>query len=79
MEDKLFELMTRMYSDISMRFDTIESKINNIESKVDDNTSELKSLGNQVTAIESDINDDIKALYDGYKKPLNWEKKATVF
>lgn len=60
MENKLFELMTQMYSDITKR-------LGDIEDKVDNNKNELKSLGNQLTVIESDMKNDIKALYDGYK------------
>ena len=83
MEEKLFELMTKMYSDLTrqlgvvdQRLDSMDRRFDVLEDKVDANTTELKSLGNQVTVMEHDLKNDIKALYDGYQQ--TYEKVVTL-
>lgn len=56
MEDKLFELMTKMYSDITAKLDTMDKKL---DSKADKN---------DVIQLEDKIHNDSKALFDGYKQ-----------
>ena len=54
MEDKTFELLTKMYGEFSeFRKD--------ITQKVEDN-------GNHILRLEHDLKDNIKALYDGYEQ-----------
>lgn len=61
MEDKSFELLTKMYSEFSeFRKD--------ITDKVENNTREIRTVGNQVTKLENELKTDVKALYDGYKQ-----------
>ncbi|TYQ17647.1 UNVERIFIED_CONTAM: hypothetical protein Cloal_0004 [Acetivibrio alkalicellulosi] len=66
MEDKTFELLTKMYSDFTEfrketadRLDTLENGQKKIES-----------------ILENDIKSDIKALYDGYKQ--TYEKVSSL-
>ncbi|NLO38019.1 MAG: hypothetical protein GX115_00820 [Ruminiclostridium sp.] len=61
MEDKTFELLTKMYSDFSefrketsQRFDKVES--------------EIKTVGNQVARLENDHGQKLDSLFDGYKQ-----------
>jgi predicted nuclease with TOPRIM domain len=59
MEDKVFELMSKMYGE----FTDFRKEITD---KVDNNSKELKKLGNQVTRLEVELKNDIKTLYEGY-------------
>ena len=56
MEDKLFEFMTKMYSDITVRLDTIDKKLDEKADKSD------------IVRIENKSDSDSKALFDGYKQ-----------
>ena len=61
MEDKTFELLTKMYSEFSGKFDNIQGKIEKIE-------GDLDSLTNVVTRMENDHGTKLDALFDGYKQ-----------
>jgi phage-related tail protein len=61
MEDKVFELMEKMYSEFTEFRKETNSKFDNMDKKFD-------KLGNQVTRLEHDLKKDISALYDGYKQ-----------
>ena len=61
MEDKTFELLTKMYSEFSEFRTETNSKFNNIEKRLD-------SIEGHVLRIENKQNDDSKALYDGYNQ-----------
>lgn len=58
MDDKLFELVEKMYSDLK----------NEISSVKKDLTNEIRTVGNQVLRMENDIKPKIEALFDGYKQ-----------
>lgn len=61
LEDKAFELLTKMYGEFSeFRKD--------ITDKVENNSKEIKTVGNQVTKLENEFKTDAKALFDGYKQ-----------
>ena len=69
MEDKTFDLLTKMYGEFSEYRKESNSRFDNIEGG-------LSRLGNQVTALEHDLKKDISALYDGYKQ--TYEKLQDV-
>jgi tetrahydromethanopterin S-methyltransferase subunit G len=56
MEDKVFELMSKMYSDITARLDSIENKLDSKADKTD------------IVHIENKLDNNSKALFDGYKQ-----------
>lgn len=56
MEDKLFELMTKMYSEITAKLEAMDKKLDNKADKQD------------IIRIENKLDSDSKALYDGYKQ-----------
>lgn len=58
MDDKLFELIEKMYSDLK----------NEISSVKKDLTNEIRTVGNQVLKLENDVNPKMEALFDGYKQ-----------
>jgi len=62
MEDKTFELLEKMYSNFSEKFERIESDISDIK-------TDIKKLG---TKIDGPITEKIESLQDGYK--VTYEK-----
>ncbi len=69
--ERLFDLMSKMYSEFSefrketnTRFDSMEDRFDSVEGRLG---SVEKRLDKIEIAIEHDIKNDIKALYDGYQ------------
>jgi|LSQX01.3.fsa_nt_gb transposase len=61
MEDKTFELLTKMYSDFSeFRKETSQ--------RFDKAESEIKTVGNQVVKLENDHGQKLDSLFDGYRQ-----------
>ena len=73
MEDKTFELLTKMYSEFSKRFDGVDKRLDGVDNRLDGVESRLTKLE---MVIENDIRKDISALYDGYQK--NYEKLTVI-
>ena len=63
MEDKMFELMTKMYSDITSRLDKMDDKISSIDKKLDS-----KADKTDIVHIENKLDNNSKALFDGYNQ-----------
>jgi hypothetical protein len=57
LEDKTFELLTKMYSEFS------EFK-KDITDKVENNSKEIRAIGNQVTKLENELKNDAEALLE---------------
>ena len=80
MEDKTFELLTKMYSEFSSRFDGVENDIKGLKNDVKDLKNDVKSLKNDVVRIENKLDTNSKALFDGYsqtyEKLLEVDKKV---
>lgn len=72
MDDKLFDLMTKMYSEMQeMKADIKETKADLKETKAD-----LKADINKIyIKIEHDIEPKLGALFDGYKQTFELEKE----
>lgn len=64
MEDKLIELVTKMYSEMTVRLDTLDKKLDNKSDKTD------------IVRIENKLDTNSKALFDGYKQ--TYEKLGTL-
>ncbi|NLY19002.1 MAG: hypothetical protein GX045_08665, partial [Clostridiaceae bacterium] len=54
MEDKTFELLTKMYNDFNQKFEEVKS--------------DIKKISNQVIKLENDLEPTVDALFDGYKQ-----------
>lgn len=78
MEDKLFELMTKMYSDINSKMDAMDKKLEVMDEKllVMDKKLDNKADKQDIVHIENKLDSDSKALYDGYKQ--TYEKLTAV-
>ena len=62
----LFELMTKMYSEMANRMDSIDGRMNSIESKINTMDKKLEHVENKVTIIEQEHGKKLTALFDGY-------------
>ena len=58
MENKTFELLEKMYSDIQSRFDIMGNEIKEVR----------KEMQNGFVRLENKMDENHKALYDGYKQ-----------
>ena len=58
MENKTFELLEKMYSDIQSRFDMMGNEIKEVR----------KKMQNGFVRLENKMDENHKALYDGYKQ-----------
>ena len=70
--DQMFELLTKMYSevqgmksDMNERFDNLENRFDNLEGRVDNLESIVRKTN---ITIENEIKPKIDALFDGYKQ-----------
>jgi predicted phage-related endonuclease len=66
MEDKTFELLSKLYGEFSEFRKETNTRLNSLEN----GQKKIESL------IENDVKEDIKALYDGYKQ--TYEKLESV-
>ncbi len=66
MEDKTFELLTKMYSEFSKRFDGVDKRLDGVDGR----------LAKLEMVVENDIKKDLSALYDGYQR--NYEKLTVL-
>ena len=73
MEDKTFELLTKMYSEFTNRFDDVGKDIKGLK-------NDVSGLKNDVIRIENKLDTSSKALFDGYhqtyEKLLEVDKKV---
>lgn len=56
MDEKIFEFMTKMYSEIKQQFDVVNKKLDEKSDKTD------------IIKLENDLVPKIEALFDGYKQ-----------
>ncbi|NLL07235.1 MAG: hypothetical protein GX270_15970 [Clostridiaceae bacterium] len=56
MEDKSFELLTKMYSEMTEQFKEVNKKLDE------------KADKNDIIRLENELNPKVKALFDGYKQ-----------
>ena len=73
MENKMFELLTRMYNEFSNRFDRVEKNISGLKEDVTGLKEDVTGLKEDVTGLKEDVirienklDSSTKALFDGY-------------
>ena len=71
-EDKLFEFMTKMYSEmqtgfksVNTRLDKVDIRFDNVEGEISGIKSDLQKIG---TKIDGELIPKQQALFDGYKQ-----------
>lgn len=75
MEEKIFELLTQMYSELNGKMDNMQNQLNGMQGRMDgmqnrmDNMhTEIKDLKKIVMNIETDHGNKLDALFDGYRQ-----------
>ena len=70
MEDKTFELLTKMYSEMTERFSEMTEKFSEINKQFGEVNRKLdeKADKNDVVRLENELNPKVQALFDGYKQ-----------
>lgn len=63
MEDKSFELLTKMYSEITEQFSEMTEQFKEINRKLDE-----KADKNDIIRLENELTPKVQALFDGYKQ-----------
>jgi|LSQX01.3.fsa_nt_gb peptidoglycan hydrolase CwlO-like protein len=63
--DKLFDFMSQIYSEMKDGFNKVDKSLNSLEKEVN---SLEKKVNKTNIVIVNDIKPDIKALFDGYKQ-----------
>ena len=71
--EKLFELMTKMYSEMQEGFKKSDKRFDNLEGRFDNLESDVKKIG---AKIDGEITPKLEALFDGYKQ--NTEKLTRI-
>lgn len=61
MEDKTFELLTKMYSEFSGKFDGLKADLNDFRNETNSRLTKIETI------IENEIKPDIKAALEGYQ------------
>lgn len=70
MEDKTFELLTKMYSEMTERFSEMTEKFSEINKQFGEVNRKLdeKADKNDIVRLENELNPKVQALFDGYKQ-----------
>ncbi len=85
MEDKTFELMSKLYAEMNSRFDKMNSRFDGIDSRFDgidsrfdviDKKLDEKADKTDIVRIEDKLDNNSKALFDGYT--LTYEKLSDL-
>ena len=64
-EDKMFEMMEKLYSEMTSRFDTVEQKFQKANSDMQQGFLKVNS---DAARLENNFDTKISALFDGYKQ-----------
>ena len=65
MEDKIFELIEKMYNEMQNGFREVCKDIIRLDRKVDDKVDDVRQ---DIVRLENKMDENHKALYDGYKQ-----------
>lgn len=72
-DDKVFDLLTKMYGDINNKFDKINNRFDKMDNRFDNLETEVKKIG---AKIDGEIIPKQQALFDGYA--ANTEKLSEL-
>lgn len=82
MADKIYDLLTKMYTEVLGKIDGIEGKIEGIEGKIEGIEGKIKGIEGKIEGIQGEISElkrvvlrietdhgnKLDALFDGYKQ-----------
>lgn len=61
MQDKIFELIEKIYSEFSKKFENVDRRLDNL-------TEEMRKNREFIVNLENKLDEKINALFDGYKQ-----------
>lgn len=67
LDEKIIELITKMYSEMQKGFTEVNKRLGNLEEGQGKLEEDVKILGKQVTQIENELKPKVEAALDGYK------------
>jgi len=85
MEDKIFDLMGKMYTEMNSKFDEMNSKFDEMDSKFDGINSRFDEINKKldkkadkddIVRLEDKLENKTKALFDGYTQ--TYEKLTDI-
>lgn len=68
MDDKSFELLSKIYSEFTEQFKVVREDIKDIRKDIEDIKVDVKDLKKDVVRIENNHGAKLDALFDGYKQ-----------
>ncbi len=68
MENKLFELMSKMYSEMKQGFSSVDKRFESVEKRLDNIENDIQGLKKDVVRLENDLKPKVEAALDGYKQ-----------
>ena len=81
-EDKMFDLMTKFYSEFSDFKTEVNAKLDILQSGQQKHENDITHIGNDIIRLENKGDNNSKALFDGYEqiyeKLLDIDKKVDV-
>lgn len=66
--EKLFDFMTKIYSEMKEGFDGVNNRLTNVENRLTNVENRLTNVENTVLNIEQDHGNKLQALFDGHKQ-----------
>lgn len=66
--DKLFELMSKMYGEMQDGFKNVDKRFEDVDKRFEEIDNKLDRIESRVTIIEEDHGKKLDMLFDGYKQ-----------
>lgn len=66
MEDKMFELMTKMYAQMQAMNDKMDTKFAEVKEEITEIKADVKSVKQDIVRLENKMDEKFGALFDGH-------------
>ena len=66
-DDKLFEMMTKMYSEIQQGFGRVDARLDTMDIRMDNIENRMERSGQSVVRLEETLTGKIDSLFDGFQ------------
>lgn len=76
--EKLFDLMTQMYSEMKDGFKTVTSRLDKVETRLDQVESRLNGVEKSTFVIEQDHGQKLQALFEGWETEKEQREKDSL-
>lgn len=68
LEEKIYELITKLYNEMQNGFSNIRGDINNMQGDITNMKGDIMDLRKGQVRLENELKENKTALYDGYKQ-----------